>query len=46
LLAPITIDMISRHMLTGEVDPAIRAFGIARFAPATGEGAQQQRELA
>jgi glycine oxidase len=45
LLAPITIDMISRHMLTGEVDPAIRAFGIARFAPA-GEDAHQQRGLA
>jgi glycine oxidase len=45
LLAPITIDMISRHMLTGEVDPAIRPFGIARFASAT-EGAHQQRELA
>jgi glycine oxidase len=36
LLAPLTIDMIARHMLTGEVDPAIRAFGIARFfAPET-----------
>jgi glycine oxidase len=36
LLAPLTIDMISRHMLTGEIDPAIRAFGIDRFfTPAT-----------
>jgi glycine oxidase len=34
LLAPLTIDMISRHMLTGEIDPAIRAFGLDRFAPA------------
>jgi glycine oxidase len=45
LLAPITIDMIGRQMLTGEVDPAIRAFGIARFAPA-GRGVHQQTELA
>ena len=47
LLAPLTIDMISRHMLTGEIDPAIRAFGIERFAPVTrrveGEGAEPQR---
>jgi glycine oxidase len=34
LLAPLTIDLIARHLLTGEVDPAIRAFGIDRFAPA------------
>jgi glycine oxidase len=45
LLAPVTIDMISRQMLTGEVDPAIRAFGIARFAPA-GRAVHQQTELA
>jgi glycine oxidase len=47
LLAPLTIDMISRHMLTGEVDPAIRAFGIERFAPAIhaveGDWADPQR---
>jgi glycine oxidase len=47
LLAPLTIDMISRHMLTGEIDPAIRAFGIERFAPVTrrveGERGQPQR---
>jgi glycine oxidase len=35
LLAPLTIDMIARYMLSGEIDPAIRAFGIERFAPAT-----------
>ena len=33
LLAPITIEAISRHILTGEVDPAIRPFGLDRFAP-------------
>jgi glycine oxidase len=47
LLAPLTIDMISQYMLTGEIDPAIRAFGIERFAPATrqveGERAEPQR---
>jgi glycine oxidase len=32
LLAPLTIDLIARHMLTGEVDSAIRTFGIGRFA--------------
>jgi glycine oxidase len=32
LQAPLTIDTIARHMLTGEVDPAIRPFGIDRFA--------------
>jgi glycine oxidase len=45
LLAPITIDMISRQMLTSEVDPALRAFGIARFALA-GRAIHQQTELA
>ena len=47
LLAPLTIDMISQYMLTGEIDPAIRAFGIERFAPATrrveGEWTEPQR---
>jgi glycine oxidase len=51
LLAPLTIDMIARHMLTGEVDPAIRAFGIERFAPAATAAEReradhQQTELA
>jgi glycine oxidase len=51
LLAPLTIDMIARHMLTGEVDPAIRAFGIGRFAPAAAAAERawadhQQTELA
>ncbi len=32
LLAPITADAIARLVLDGEVDPAIRPFGIARFA--------------
>lgn len=34
LLAPVTIDTISRCILTGEVDPAIRPFGLDRFGPA------------
>jgi glycine oxidase len=51
LLAPLTIDTIARHMLTGEVEPAIRAFGIDRFAPpaiAAGHArvGHQQTELA
>jgi glycine oxidase len=46
LLAPLTIDMISRHMLTGEVDPAIRAFGIGRFAREMRPAEHQQTELA
>jgi glycine oxidase len=46
LLAPITIDTIARHLLTGEVDPAIRAFGIGRFAPAARPAEHQRTELA
>ena len=46
LLAPLTIDMISRQMLTGVVDPAISTFGMARFAAGAGEAGQQQTELA
>jgi glycine oxidase len=46
LLAPLTIDMISRQMLTGAVDPAIRAFGMARFAAGADKAGQQQTELA
>jgi glycine oxidase len=34
LLAPVTADMIARLVLEGVVDPAIRPFGIERFAPA------------
>jgi glycine oxidase len=34
LLAPVTADAIARLVLDGEVDPAIRPFGIARFAAA------------
>jgi glycine oxidase len=34
LLTPVTAEMISRHVLTGEIDPIIAPFGIARFAPA------------
>jgi glycine oxidase len=45
LLAPTTIDMISRQMLTGEVDPAIQAFGIGRFA-AQGRRVQRERSSA
>ncbi len=32
LLAPITADTVARFVLDGEVDPAIRPFGIERFA--------------
>jgi hypothetical protein len=38
--------MISRQMLTGVVDPAIRAFGMARFAAGADQAGQQQTELA
>jgi glycine oxidase len=34
LLAPITADTIARLVLDGTVEPAIRAFGVERFAPA------------
>lgn len=34
LLAPVTADLIARLVLDGEVDPAIRPFGIERFAAA------------
>ena len=34
LLAPVTADMIARLVIEGAVDPAIRPFGIERFAPA------------
>lgn len=34
LLAPVTADAIARLVLDGAVDPAIRPFGIDRFAPA------------
>jgi glycine oxidase len=33
LLAPVTADAIARLVLDGVVDPAIRPFGIERFAP-------------
>ena len=32
LLTPVTADAIARLVLTGETDPAITAFGLARFA--------------
>jgi glycine oxidase len=32
LLAPLTIDAMSRYLATGELDPAIQPFGIERFA--------------
>jgi glycine oxidase len=32
LLTPVTAELVSRFILTGEVDEAIRPFGIARFA--------------
>jgi glycine oxidase len=34
LLAPITADLIARLVLEGTLDPAIRPFGMERFAPA------------
>ena len=34
LLAPITADTIARLVLDGTLDPAIRSFGVERFAPA------------
>ena len=34
LLAPVTADAIARLVLDGVVEPAIRPFGIERFAPA------------
>ncbi len=34
LLAPVTADAIARLVLDGAIDPAIRPFGIDRFAPA------------
>ena len=34
LLAPVTADAIARLVLDGQVDPAIRAFGMERFARA------------
>jgi glycine oxidase len=34
LLTPVTADTISRYVLDGEIDPVMRPFGIARFAPA------------
>jgi len=32
LLTPVTADAVSRHVLTGEVDPVIRPFALERFA--------------
>lgn len=32
LLAPLTAEVVSRSILTGEIDPAIRDFSVARFA--------------
>jgi glycine oxidase len=39
LLTPVTADAVSRFILSGEVDEAIRAFGIERFAAAATEEA-------
>ncbi len=33
LLAPVTVDAVARLVLEGALDPAIRPFGIERFAP-------------
>jgi glycine oxidase len=34
LLAPVTVDAVARLVLEGTLEPAIRPFGIERFAPA------------
>ena len=36
LLTPVTADAVARLVLEGTLDPAIRPFGIERFAPAQG----------
>jgi glycine oxidase len=41
LLAPITIDCMSRYIATGALDPAIAPFGLARFAPAPSPAAAE-----
>ena len=41
LLTPITADAIARFVLEGVTDPAIRPFGIDRFAPASARAAGQ-----
>jgi len=33
LLAPVTADAIARLVLDGTIEPAIRSFGVERFAP-------------
>jgi glycine oxidase len=40
LLAPVTADAIARLVLEGVLDPAIRPFGVERFAPARPEAAE------
>jgi glycine oxidase len=40
LLTPVTADAIARLVLDGALDPAIRPFGIERFAPVQAEPAQ------
>ena len=40
LLAPVTADATARLILEGVLDPAIRPFGVERFAPARAEAAE------
>ncbi len=45
LLAPITIDCMSRYIATGELDPAIAAFTMARFAPRPARAGQASLQV-
>ncbi len=38
LLTPVTADLVSRFVLTGELDPALAPFTLRRFDPAHGSG--------
>ena len=38
LLAPVTADLVSRFVLTGDLDPALAPFTLARFDPALESG--------
>jgi glycine oxidase len=39
LLTPVTADAVTRYILSGDVDEAIRPFGVDRFATAVKEDA-------
>ena len=38
LLTPVTADLVSRFVLTGEAEPALAPFALARFTPALSSG--------